>query len=331
MGGYARTRLKFVAALALVVAALASATGGPAHALVPGVVDLSAYIESKPATVSPPGELVLLQVVVSNVGVVATSSDVLVDLPAGAAYRDDLSSGTCEADGDDVVCSVPSLAATQKWALDVVAHTPVTAGTYTSTATVTARDFVEPIEYRANNTDSTDTAVQEPNGTVAAGLVEGGESLSLDVGDGRFYKLTVPEDVPGVIVQRLAAQSGAGKVCGTAGLCGDGFILKFIEGHPTFKALDPMNPLAAEMTYGSQDPCRGLSGTCADMYWAPDDTTTLLAKMQNCPGSDAATAGDGTARPSPCINRRFKKSGVIYFDVRLLSTDPLSVPPLLLK
>jgi hypothetical protein len=331
MGGYARKRLGLGAALALVIAILASITGGPAGAVLPGVIDISVSIGSRPATVSPPGELVLYRVAVSNVGVVATSSDVVVDLPAGTAYRDDLSGANCEASGDDVACTVPSLSATQKYAFDVVAHTPVVAGTYTATAVVTARDVVEPLEYQANNTSSANTKVQAPNGQIAAGLVEGGDSLSLDVGDGRKYEVTVPANVPGVIVERLAAQSGAGKICGSAGLCGDGFILKFVEGHPTFHALDPMNPLVAELTYGSQDPCRGLSGTCADMYWAPDDSTTLLAKMPNCPGSDAATAGDGTARPAPCINRRYKVSGTIYFDMRLLSTDPLTVPPLLLK
>ena len=331
MGGNARKRLGFAAALALVIGIVASVTGGPAGAVVPGVFDLSASIESKPATVAPPGELVLFEVVVSNVGVLASSADVTIDLPAGAAYRDDLSDPACQASGSDVRCAVSSLAPLEQRALDVVAHTPTSAGTYTTTAVVTARDFIEPLEYRANNTDSTQTVVKAPNGQVAAGLVEGGDSLSLNVGDGRKYTLTVPANVPGVIVERLAAQSGVGKICGTAGACDDGFILKFVEGHPTFKALDPMNPLVANLTYGSQDPCRGLGGTCADMYWAPDDTTPLLSRMQSCPGSDAGTAGDGTARPAPCINQRYKLSGVIYFDMRLLSTDPLTVPPLLTK
>ena len=334
MGVQLRKTAAFATVVGVLVAALAAVGGAPAGALLPGVIDVAVSVESKPATVSPPGELVLLEVVVSNVGLVALASDVGVDLPAGSAYRDDLSAPGCQAAGDDVTCSVPLLAPGASRTLDVVAHTPPVPspeGGYTTTATVTARDLLEPLEYRDNNTDTTVTVVEAPNTAIAAGLVEEGESLTLDVGDGRIYTLTVPQGVPGVIVRELAPRSGEGKICGTEPGCGDGFIIKFVEDHPTFKALDPMNPLIANLTFGYQDPCRGLGGACADMYWAPDDSEPVLQRMLNCPGSSAGTAGDGTARPNPCINKRYKLSGVIYFDMRLLSLDPLNVPPLLLK
>ena len=326
MGG----KIRGIGALTAMFGLATAVVGVPAHAVVPGVVDLAVDIESQPTTVSPPGELALFEVVVSNVGAVPTASEVTVDLPDGAAYRDDLSFDGCAASGADAVCAVPSVAPGQEQSIDVVAHTPGVAGTYTTSATVAATGLVEPLEHTANNSDSTTTEVLAPNPGVTAGLVEEGDSLSLDVGDGRRYVLTVPEGVPGVIVERLAAQSGTGKSCGDAG-CGDGFILKFVEGHPTYKALDPLNPLRADITFGAQDPCRGLGGGCADIYWAPDAEETELARMENCPGSDASTAGDGTARPNPCVNQRYKVSNVIQFDVRLLSNDPLTVPPLLTK
>ena len=308
-------------AAAAIVAASAALVGAPqAGAVLPGVVDVAVQLEAIPSVVAPAGTAGVLEVVVSNVGVVATSAEVVIGLPAGSAYRDELSDGSCAPDGSGARCSVPTLQPGGSHTLTVLANTPVTPGLHESSASVSTVGLVEPLEYRSNNSDTAITDVRASNGVIAAGFVGEGQSMSLTVGDGRFYELTVPQGVPGVIVERLAAESGNNRDCGPT-KCGDGFHLDFVE-HPTYRADDPANPLFTTRTFGPQDPCQGLGGTCSEIYFAKDATATTLAPMLAC-----TTAG--RAEPSPCMARKYKSAGAITtFEVLLLSTDPLELPPL---
>lgn len=312
-------RVVTAAALMTGTAALVHQGSASGQPLVPGVVDVAVAIESKPATVSPPGELALYAVTVSNKGLVDAASSVTVTLASGSSYRDDLSTAACTGSGTTATCAIPTQAPGASTLVEVIGHTPPTAGLKTVAADVAVIGLVEPLEYTADNHAETTTDVQLPNPNIAAGLVEEGDSLTLEVGDGRIYTLTVPQGVPGVIVRKLAPQSGFAKTCGLGG-CGDGFVLDFVP-HPYFKAEDPTNPLETDKTFGTQDPCRGL-GACADIYAGDSELTTLLTQMPDC-----AVPGDAT--PPKCVNQRYKKAGsnAIWWDVRLLSNDPIELPP----
>lgn len=324
----ARTARRSLVALVFVAGVLGVAV--PSGAVVPGVVDLAASIASVPETVSPPGELVLYQATASNVGLVPTSSgELTVALPGNAVYRDDLSTAACSGAGTLVTCPTGPLARGTTVAFDVAAHTPTSPGSHQATATVRSTDVFEPAEFEGNNTATATTTVLASNPGVAAGLVESGESLTLDVADGRSYTLTVPPGAgPGVIVKGISAEDGAGHDCGTVG-CGNGFVTDFVQ-HPYFKAEHPLHPLITVKTFGAHDPCQGLgNATCNSIYFAHSNNAIALTPMPFCPGAGGGgTPGNGTAIPSPCVNQLFKSGGRTWFDVRMLSNDPIELPPL---
>lgn len=304
------------------------------------LTDMTVSLASLPAEVLPPGDLVLIQATVSDTIPAAVAmlggGTLTVDLALGSAYRDDLSSAACAAvDGDTAECTVPGGGGV----FDIVGHTPLTVGDATTNATITATGPLAPFEDGSNNTATVTTAVTAAGEGIAAGLVEEGESLSLVVGDGREFVLTVPEGVPGVIATVRTYQPTEADDCGGVP-CRPGFHADFAQ-HPTYKALDPTNPLITNQTFGSQDPCVGFGAPCTDVYTAhaPGDP---LYKMPYCAGASGGGAGSGQALPdSPCINEKYRESPAkdkakaraelsrIFFDIRMLSNDPISVPPLL--
>src|SRR5688572_23109706 len=231
-----------LASLTLSTSALALSTPSPAGAILPGVIDVAVSIEAKPSVVSPPGEYALYEVQASNPGLVsASSSTVTVALPTGSSYDDAVSTGACSGSGEVVTCAVGALAPGASAVFDVVASTPLTAGVVSAAATIVENDLLfEPLEYRANNSDSTQVDVQATSGVGAFGLVKGGDSISLVVGDGREYHLTVPASSPGVIVS-IVPDDGAGRTCGDSA-CDKGFHTDFVA-HPYFKAENPADPI----------------------------------------------------------------------------------------
>ena len=322
-----------VASLFLSTSAIALSTSAPSGALVPGIVDVAVSIEAKPSVVSPPGQYALYDVQASNPGIIAVSSaTVTVTLPAGSFYDDTLSTPGCSGTATLVTCPAGALPPGANVPFDVVASTPTSVGVVTATATIEEHDdLVEPIEYKANNTDETDVDVRATSGAGAFGLVRENESLSLDVGDGRKYTLTVPPGVPGVIAFIEPAEGGV-RTCvedgGNVDGCGKGFLTDFVK-HPRFKAEDPANPLRTTKTFGPKDPCQGLapSSDCFEIYWAKRAIEPVLAEMEPC-------AVAGKAVPSPCLNGKPRRvSGTdgkkaVWFDVLMLSNDPLELPPL---
>lgn len=319
-----------LASLSLSTSALALSTPAPAGAILPGVVDVAVSIEAKPPVVSPPGEYALYVVTASNVGVVAVSaSTVSVALPSGSFYDDGLSSPACFGSATTVTCPVGALAPGASAAFDVVASTPLSIGKVTAKATIEENDpLIEPLEYKENNEDAFDVDVQAASGAGAFGLVRGGDSISLDVGDGRKYTMTVPATSPGVIVS-IRPDDGAAKLCGSD-LCGKGFLTEFVQ-HPSFKAEDPTHPLVTTKTFGPKDPCQGVGGgsACFQIFFAHSALDPVLAEMQACTTT-------GVSVPSPCLNAAPHKvtnpdgKKTVYFDVLMLSNDPIELPPLLL-
>lgn len=317
----------FLASLFLSTSALALSTPMPAGAVLPGVIDVSVSIEAKPSVVSPPGEYALYEVRASNPGLVgASSATVTVALPSGSFYDDSLSSTACSGSATAVTCPVGSLGSGGSVVFDVVASTPTSPGLVTATATIEEHDvLIEPLEYKANNTDSVDVDVQAATGAGAFGLVRGGHSISLVVGDGRAYTMTVPVESPGVIVS-IRPDDGTAKLCGTE-LCGKGFLTEFVS-HPYFKAEDPAHPLVTTKTFGPKEPCQGLAPAsgCYEIFWAKSALEPVLEEMDPC-----ATAGQ--ASPSPCLDGAPTREGPtgakrVVFKVLMLSNDPLELPPI---
>jgi hypothetical protein len=321
--------------------------GTQAQEILPTVVDMTVAVQSVPAEVAPPGELVVYEVTVGQ-GTLPTAGTVAVDLASGQAYRDDLTDGaitaagadaSCDAAGADVLCQVPAAAVT----FEVVAHTAPTAGDQVVTATVTSTDpLLAPLEYTPNNAASatTDVQLREEEGQVS-GLVENGKSITLtSTTDGRSYTLTVPEDSgsPGVIVT-IALKGGADVQCplltNPTNTCGDGFSTVFVEDHPYFKAEDPEHPLVTVKTFGYLGPCVGYGGTCSDIYYAADVDSSIATKMPDCTGRSGAGPGDGDVVgpgglvQKPCLNLKFKVGTTNWFEVLMLSNDPIEFPPVL--
>ena len=315
-----------VASLSLSTSALALSNPTPAGAVAPGVIDVAVTIDATPPVVSPPGESALYAVQASNPGIVsASSATVTVSLPAGSVYADALSTPACSGSGTTVTCPVGALPAGGVVPFDVVASTPTSAAIYNATAVIQANDLLlaEPLEYQANNTDTTQVDVRNASAAGSFGLVRGGDSLSLDVGDGRFYTMTVPPQVPGVIVS-IRPADGTAKACGLGG-CDKGFLTEFVQ-HPYFKAENPAYPLFTTKTFGRTAPCNGSGGgaNCKEIYWAKDPITPVLQPMAPC-------AASGVANPSPCLQlERKEQNSVFWFDVLMLSNDPIELPPLLL-
>ena len=297
----------------------------------PGYVDLTVSIASVPAVVSPPGELVIYEVTVEQ-GFVPTAGTVTVDLEDGSEYRSDLTEAglpegvDCAGSGETVECTFGASAAPVE--IEVIAHTAPDAGEQEAVATVAATGPAALLEWEGNNEASATTEVTEQEEGVAAGLVEEGESISLDADDGRSYTLTVPEGVPGVIVT-ISLEDGTGELCGL-GPCEDGFITEFVEDHPIYTADDPENPLVTRKTFAPQGPCYGLGGRCNEIYVAKDSADDTLELMVDCTGRTGGEPGDGDVDPvSPCLNRKYKQGGQTWFEVLMLSIDPVELPPAL--
>lgn len=310
--------------------------GTAAQDVVPGIIDVTVdSITSKPTVVSPPGAGMVIEVVVGEHGILPAAGTLTVDLPGDAGYIDGAtdagSSAPCaETSPTIVTCDFSDQGGTFR----IVATSPTTAGTYTTTASVTSPG--EPLEYTANNSKSVDTTVTDsaPGSTKRLLLRNQSTTVTANDGTGRTLTLTVPNESPGVIVS-IDLRDGTGHTCGVTYGCAKGFLVKFDTEDPYFQARDPQHPLVSVTSFGSQAPCLGIGGNCTEMYWAPDESSVNLTKMGFCPGAGGSSAGSGTLPYgegplyAPCINRKYKGGGTnqTTFDWRLLSVDPLITPP----
>lgn len=337
-----RTSIVRALVAVLAIGSFAAVTTPPAMSqdVAPLVLDLGVTVQSKPATVSPPGSLVLYEAVVTNDGQIPTTGATLtVTLPSGAVYDDALSTAACSPSSGGATCPVGALPAGASQGFDVVASSPTTASStpYVTTATIGDITILDPtgqlqpvaeaVDYQSNDTATAQTLVVAPNTTQSSGFVKGGDSLTLTLSDGRAYRIEVPSSAKGIIVDRLAGQDGTGKTCGTTA-CGNGFVLDIDQTRPDLQVTDVNDPLRTYKTFGPQPPCEGL-GACTAIFYAKADSAPVLTAMAFCPGSGpGGNAGTGQAIPSPCVNQQYKFNGQIWFDVRMLSTDPIELPPL---
>jgi hypothetical protein len=322
-----RLLVRFGVAVGLLAAPLAMVTGGPAGAqdILPGVVDVGVSINVRTPQVSPPGTLAMYDVSVTE-GAVVVPGTVSVALPAGSSVDTDLTDPACTASGASVSCGFAT-ARTFK----VVATTPA-AGTYSVSADVVATGDLAPLEYDngTNHASASITVKPLPDG-VAAGVVKTGQSISLNLSGGRTYSLTVPATSnigeKGVIVT-IKGEAAAGHTC-TGGTCaGDGYNVVFDNSIPGYTWTDFTNPLVSISAYGESPPCRGLGNACWDLGFTDDPSpTSTLVTAPYCLGASGGSTGNGQALPtSLCVNAKFKVSNIINFDVRMTSTDPITLP-----
>ncbi|MEA3055136.1 MAG: hypothetical protein QOD30_568, partial [Actinomycetota bacterium] len=174
-----------------------------------------------------------------------------------------------------------------------------------------------------HHASSSITVKAAPDG-VAAGVVKTGQSISLNLSGGRTYTLSVPatsnNGEKGVIVL-IKGEAAAGHTC-VGGTCGgDGYNISFDNSIPGYTWTDFTNPLVSVSAYGQSPPCRGLGNACWDLGYTDDPSpTSTLVTAPNCMVSGQALPG------SLCVNQKFKVNGIINFDVRLTSTDPIQLP-----
>lgn len=348
-----KTKTRRSAALGGVVGSLALSLFG-----VPGtyaqdvlpvpVVDMSVTGVSNPTNVAPPGTPVVIEVHVGQ-GALPASGTLTVTLPVGFSYLDGSSTPSCSGSvltPRTVTCPVAGNATGENFS--VTATTPTTTGTYTTTLEVApSAGIVETLEYSANNTSQVSTTVSQAetsttgSGPAFSGVIQENGSATVSFTDGRRLTLFVPDGstAGGGVIVTITGDNGATRVCEGTTPCGDGFSVVFDEVNPLFQATDPNNPLIATLTFGDQDPCRGLgSSKCTFVPWFTKDPADLtLEPVPFCPGSypNGDSAGSGTMNPpnedgthDPCVNRRYKVSGpALTFDVLLLTIDPILDPP----
>jgi hypothetical protein len=346
-----KTFLRAVVALALFAGVAVAANplqAGAEQDLIPGVVDVSATIESLPEVVSPAGTDFLLRSTLTNESVVpllSTTAQLKITVAPGLAI--DYSAARpgypvpptgCNAVGNEVTCTA-TLGSGQSKVVELPILTEVFTGdprSYTSTAEAISQDPLEVLEYGPNNNDSVLTTVLAANPNVISGLIKGGQSRTLNVGDGRTYTISVPTSLAGVIVDEIAPRSPlAFQRCGSLTTqCGNGFIVKYIA-HPVFQTLNPNNPVISFVIFSGGDPCFGIGGPCTGITWAASETAALLQNMAYCPGAGpGGNRGDGTATGpgNKCINQKrlvnTPQGLVTQFETRSLTEDPIELPPL---
>ena len=334
-----------IAALLLVGGVALAVAPAQSQAIYDSPMDLQVSLVSKPVNVSPAGTPWMIEATVTQ-GEATTEGTLSITLPAGASYLDNFSTSGCQGDGTAVTCPIANVSEDQVF--QIVANSPTTNGTKTTSARVDAPLIINGllVEDDRNNTASVQTVVSGGNtgtngnykvvGTTAAGFIGPGGSLTLQANDGsgRYYTIAVPATgVPGVIVKELSLYAAPTVQCGTVS-CGRGFFIDFQQ-DAYFKAQDPSNPLIITDTFGTLDPCRGL-GACSDAYYAESKTSTTAELQPGCiddADSDATADDINSAHPIKCIVSVFKKDGSnnIWYDGRMLSNDPLDVVPSLTK
>lgn len=296
-----------------------------------GVMDAQVRITPVQEEISPPGTFAAFDVEVLQVGTLPATGDVLVTLPSGSDVDDDLSTGCTEADSPNTATcpfdETPS-------AMQVVATTPTTPGTYTVTADLQADPVIEdgvPVDIEddgGNHAETTFDVLGAGDG-VSAGVVRPGESLRLSLPDGREYVLVVPEDIgegkEGVIVDIRGAQKQTYHVCPIGRACGDnGFLVKFNEEYESFTATDPTKPLEGKQTFGSTPPCQGLGNNCLGIAFQTELSPTHAALIEAQACSPSGQVNPVTRHM--CIEEKYKVNGKVWFSTRLLSEDPITLP-----
>jgi hypothetical protein len=292
-----------------------------AQTVIPGVVDITVQIASMPTTVSPPGASVVYRATVGQ-GLSPIAGTLTVTLSAGSF----VSGAGCTGSGLTATCAFGASAAT----FDIVAATGP-AGSQTATATVAATGDTLGLEYTSNNSATATTTVNESSQGVASGYVEPGHSITLSLADGRQDTLAVPATAANGVIVTIKGEDGTGHLCGAptatnpVPTCHNGFSTTF-DPDPSYQVTDPDHPLVTNKTFGAQDPCMGLGGSCDSLYYAEHEGTPLIL-MPFCTGASGGSAGDGTVHANdPCVNQKYKINGAIWWDVRMTSTDPIELP-----
>lgn len=301
------------------------ATGGAslnqARAATPAVPNLTATVTSNPTSVSPPGKVALYRFKVVNNGTLPALLVTITDTTTnGAVIASTLSPG-CSASGNTVTCSVQTLLPGQAFEGKVGVRSQTAPGSITNT--VTASGFLPDGDPADNTASVTTPVVNDPS---ARALVLPGESLS-QVSSVVNQTISVPTapTVTGAFA-RLADFTTP-----PAGF-GNGAIADMSEDQDYF-ARDRANPISWTVQFASEDPCNGNGNpTCTGIAYLESPTDTTPETVPYCPGygGEPGGAGSGVLGPTQkvCMNDIVKVRNKFRYFMKILSNDPIVIPPL---
>ena len=305
---------------ALATISVAVGVPGTSPAMAAATPDLTISIAGHPGTVSPPGGLALYRVTVRNAVGKQTFTKVQVvhTVPADGRFDASLTGNTCSnpsGDGITVTCTIASLAPGASATLDIFETTPTVPRLYTTTASIADSS---PTDNRKNNVTSpgATTNVVFATTTTSGFLPPGAHGVGNQV-------LHVPPGAGKGLVTTMSLEDPA-PLCGSTCLfSGQAVRVDFPLQDPSYKVVDPLNPLTLDLDMGfSSPPCKGLGGTCDDLRFV--DHLGQTGVVPFCTGASGTNPGPAHALPSsPCKYHQFKgDDGRVHFAIALLSNDP---------
>lgn len=198
-----------------------------AQDVIPNTYDLTVTVGAQEVPAVAVDQNVKLVFTVSNVGIIAGSSDLAVTLPTGSTFDPAESSPTCAAAGTDAICRNGSLEPGQSISHTVFFAAPDAVGDVVTTGTLTNIQVIPgAVEYSPNNSASATTTISAGG----AGWVKCGDSIETEVSgvDGRQGHLLNPASpCNGPLPVLRFALVGANEVLAcqspTGPTCKDGF------------------------------------------------------------------------------------------------------------
>lgn len=306
-------RARLIGLLAAMSVSLALPSAGAAS-----IADLAVTATGTPASVSPPGGIVLYRISVANHGPSAAPADLVNVSTGGGSFVAGSSQlpAACAAPADGttnptIVCRfdalLPAPLAGSSTQIAVALRTPSTEGSVTNSSTVSVPPSQPDIvDDNASNDVATVTTPVLSSTDGSAALVQEGETLAY-----RKHLLRVRDSENGVIAYLSSVPAGttAGE-CG-GDLCGAGVLLDF-DPDPYYQGSGVL-----EVQFDATEPCRGLGApaACGRLFVRKNGTTR---ELHNC------------VLPAEllCIEQRVKVGADFRWTVRVDSTDPEFIPPL---
>lgn len=290
----------------------------PLAAAGPIPVDLSVEVKPSPAEVSPPGGIVVYEIIVrtSFADLTGTNFTTLpVDLTDSSlrgsyvASSSRLPSGcTAPADGtaDPVITCDLNVAPGGSQAVWVALRTQPVVGTVQTKAEVSFDPSALSTVAESNPANNTRTEVtpviNNPNQSSA--LLHEGESMQF-----KDHVVTVLKSKNGVIVT-LRDAPATGAACGST-MCDDGLHIGFAHNDHY------EGEVRVDTNFGKGEPCRAISNpSCGDGLYIRKTVSMTPTKLLPC-----------STAPQPCHESSYKLNGDLHRVVLMESEDPDLLPP----
>lgn len=292
---------------------------------VPNTYDLTVSVAAQEVPVVSVDQNVKLVFTVSNVGLIAGSSDLSVALPSGSTFDPAESASTCGGSGTSAICHNGSLEPGQSISHAVFFAAPDAPGDVTTTGTLTNIQVIPgAVEYTPNNSASATTTITAGG----AGWVKCGDSIETAVSgtDGRQGHLTNPASpCNGPLPVVRFALVGANEVLAcqspTGPTCKDGFETIF----GASEQATPDAPVIATDNVAISAICKGVGtgAECPDFvidYYA--SRTALAFRVPRC------TNGQLSATQERCILSATKLSSSTAQIVQLKAANGIDLQPI---